>query len=182
MNMAMVFVCSALILFTKLIAKLLFANEFYNAWEFAPFLVVASLFTAVGVYLGPILAAQNKTKPMAKSAVYSAIVNIAFAAVLVYFMGIQGATIATMIASPVSYIIRHKALGFILNNKTHKCNIISWGLLVLQAVVAIYTDWYIIQAVIIAVMIIVYSKQIKTLIEKGLSVVKNIKNKIVYCR
>jgi O-antigen/teichoic acid export membrane protein len=175
MNMALVIACSVFILFNKFIAKILFANEFYGAWEFVPFLMVASVFNAATGYLGPILAAENKTKPMAKSAIYSAIVNIALSAVLVYFMGIQGATIATMIASPVSYFIRHKALGFILNNKVHKCNIISWGLLVLQAVVAIYTDWYIIQAVIIAVMIIVYSKQIKTLIEKGLSVVKNIK-------
>ncbi len=175
MNMALVIACSAFVLFNKFIAKLLFANEFYGAWEFVPFLMVASVFNAATGYLGPILAAENKTKPMAKSAIYSAVVNIALAAVLVYFMGIQGATIATMIASPVSYFIRHKALGFILNNKAHKCNIISWGLLVLQAVVAIYTDWYIIQAVIIAVMIIVYSKQIKLLVEAGLSVVKNIK-------
>jgi O-antigen/teichoic acid export membrane protein len=175
MNMALVIACSVFILFNKFIAKILFANEFYGAWEFVPFLMVASVFNAATGYLGPILAAENKTKPMAKSAIYSAIVNIALAAVLVYFMGIQGATIATMIASPVSYFIRHKALGFILNNKTHKCNIISWGLLVLQAVVAIYTDWYIVQAVIIAVMIIVYSKQIKLLAEAGLSVVKNIK-------
>lgn len=177
MNMAMVFVCSALILFTKLIAKLLFANEFYNAWEFAPFLVIASVFNAAGGYLGPILGAQNKTKPMAKSAIYGAVTNIVLSFVLVYFIGVQGAAIATMTSSLVIYLVRHKELDFILNNKSHKCNIISWVLIVLQAVVAIYTDWYVVQVVIIVVMVFIYNKQIRDLVKKGFNIIKNIKKK-----
>ena len=175
MNMAMVFVCSTLILFTKLIAKLLFANEFYNAWEFAPFLVVASVLNAAAGYLGPILAAQNNSKSMAKSAIYGAVTNIVLSFVLVYFIGVQGATIATMTSSLVIYLVRHKELGFILKNKSHKCNIISWILIILQSVVAIYTKWYIVQIAIILVMIIVYNKQIKSILEKTLSIVKKYK-------
>ena len=177
MNMAMVFVCSGLILFTKLIAKFLFANEFYSAWEFVPFLVVASVLNAAAGYLGPILAAQNNSKSMAKSAIYGAVVNIILSVAFVYLIGIQGAAIATMIASFVIYFVRHKELGFILKNKSHKCNIISWILIILQSVVAIYTKWYIVQIAIIIVMVIVYNKQVKNLLEKGLSIVKILKNK-----
>lgn len=176
-NMAMVFVCSGLILLTKIIAKFLFANEFYSAWEFVPFLVVASVFNAAAGYLGPILAAQNNSKSMAKSAIYGAVVNIILSVAFVYLIGIQGAAIATMIASFVIYFVRHKELGFILKNKSHKCNIISWILIILQSVVAIYTKWYIVQIAIILVIIIVYNKQIKSILEKALSIVKNIKKK-----
>ncbi len=176
-NMALVFICSGLILLTKIIAKLLFANEFYSAWEFVPFLVVASVFNAVAGYLGAILAAEKKSNSMAKAAIYGAIVNVIFSAVLVYFIGIQGAAIATMIASFIIYFIRHKELEFILKNKSHKYNIISWVLIVLQAVIAIYTNWYIVQVVIIFVIAIIYNKQIKSLFEKGLRIVKNIKKK-----
>lgn len=177
MNMAMVFVCSGLILLTKIIAKFLFANEFYSAWEFVPFLVVASVLNAAAGYLGPILAAQNNSKSMAKSAIYGAVVNIILSVAVVYLIGIQGAAIATMIASFVIYFVRHKELGFILKNKSHKCNIISWILIILQSIVAIYTKWYIVQIAIILVMIILYNKQIKSILEKVLSIVKNIKKK-----
>ncbi len=175
MNMAMIFVCSILILFAKVIAKILFANEFYSAWEFVPFLVVASVLNAAAGYLGPILAAQNNSKSMAKSAIYGAVVNIVLSVVLVYFIGIQGAAISTMVASFVIYFVRHKELGFILKNKSYKYNIISWVLIVLQAVVEIYTNWYVVQVVIILVMAIIYNKQIKSLLEKVLSVFKSIK-------
>lgn len=176
-NMCLVFVCSTLILFVKIIAKILFAKDFYNAWEFVPFLVIASVFNAAAGYLGAILAAEKKSNSMAKAAICGALVNIALSAILVYLMGVQGAAIATMIASFVIYFVRHKELGFILKNKSHKCNIISWILIILQSVVAIYTKWYIVQIAIIIVMIIVYNRQMKSILEKALSIVKKIKKK-----
>ncbi|MBO5857462.1 MAG: polysaccharide biosynthesis protein, partial [Clostridia bacterium] len=113
------------------------------------------------------------SKSMAKAAIYGAIVNVVFSVILVRFIGIQGAAIATMFASFVIYFIRHKELDFILKNKSYKCNIISWVLIALQSIVVIYTNWYIVQVVIIFVMIITFNKQIKILFEKAINIFKN---------
>ena len=176
-NMGLVFVCATLVLFVKIIAKILFAKDFYNAWEFVPFLVVASVFNAAAGYLGAILAAEKKSNSMAKAAIGGALVNIVLGAILVYLMGIQGAAIATMIASFVIYFVRHKELDFILKNKDHKSNIVAWVLIIFQSVIAIYTNWYIVQIAIILVIVIVYNKQIKSISEKTLSIVKKFKKK-----
>ena len=172
MNMAMVFICSVLILLTKCIAKVLFAKEFFGAWEYVPFLLVASVFNASSGYLGAILAAQNKSKSMAKSAIYGSLVNILLGIVLVYFIGIQGATIATMIASLVIYIIRHRELEFILFGKNYKYNLIAWILLVVQSIFAVYTDIYLVQMSILLGLVVVFRTYIYDLIKKVFSIIK----------
>ena len=93
------------------IAHILFAKDFYQAWVFVPFLLVSSMLNAASGYIGPILAAKKDSKSMAIAAFGGAGVNVVLNIALVYLMGIQGATIATVIASYIIYIIRKRATG-----------------------------------------------------------------------
>ena len=61
-NCALVLLCSLLIVGDKFIAGLLYANDFYQAWQYAPLLTVSVVFSCLcGVFEG-IFAAAKETK------------------------------------------------------------------------------------------------------------------------
>ena len=62
LNALMCVGCSFLILLTRPVARILYANDFYNAWQFVPFLLVSSMLNAASGYIGPILAARKDSK------------------------------------------------------------------------------------------------------------------------
>lgn len=107
-NFSMVVICSLLIIFSRLMARLLYAKEFYNAWVYVPLLLISVVFGAMAGYIGGIFAAVKDSKIYAKSTVVGAVVNIVLNIVLVYFMGAMGAAIATAFSYFVVWVIRLK--------------------------------------------------------------------------
>ena len=100
-NCGMTLVCSLLIVFNKPIAKILFANEFYSAWKYAPFLTESILFGSLSGLLGGIFSAAKNSKVFAKTTLIGASVNTILNYLLVKAWGPIGAAIATLI----SYVI-----------------------------------------------------------------------------
>lgn len=105
-NCTMVFACSVLIVFNKSIAGLIYAKEFYAAWRYVPFLIMATLFSALSGYVGGIFSAVKATKIFAQSAIAGAVVNIGLNLVLIPHMGAMGAAVATMISYWVAWQMR----------------------------------------------------------------------------
>lgn len=162
-NFLMCTACSVLILLTRPISNILFSNEFYIAWQYAPFLLVSTVLNSASGLLGPILSAQKNTKAMMWSAVFGAIVNIFANLLLVYLIGIQGATIATVICSWIIYVIRKKAVGEDIIIDDYKAILITWIMLCVQAVIEIYTLGYWLEVVVIAGLIMLNYKTLKSL-------------------
>ncbi len=171
MNMFICIICGGLIFLSKYIAYVLYAKDFFKAWEYVPFLIISSLFNAAAGYFGPLLAAKKNSVSMAKSAFYGAMANIVLDIILVEYMGIQGAALASAAASYVIYFIRRKAVAGFVNIK-HNWNIqASWGLLCVQAFASIQGVNIIIQLFLFVGVIMLYAAQLKLLlyklIEKG---------------
>ena len=140
-NMGMVIVCSILILFNKTIAYILFANDFYLAWQYAPFLMLAVVFNSLAVLLGGIFSAAKKSEVYAKTTMIGAVVNIVLGLILVFGMGVIGAAIATMIANIIVWLMRlketKKIIQFDINIKLH---IISYIILLIQVVIILFIE------------------------------------------
>ncbi|WP_121610654.1 lipopolysaccharide biosynthesis protein [Mesobacillus foraminis] len=126
---------SIYILFNKFIIGLLVANEFAIAWEFTPLLVIGVVFSALSSFVGICYTTSKKTKGAFISSSIAAITNIILNLLLIPYMGIQGACLATAISFLVMFIIR------ILDSKKYvilKFNIIrfiaSFVLLVVQLI------------------------------------------------
>lgn len=151
-NVIMCAACSWLILLTKPLAHMLYAKQFYAAWKFVPFLLISSVLNCVSGILGPILAAKKDSKAMAKSAVYGASVNLILNILFVYFIGAQGVTVATVIASYVIYQIRKVAVGKDIIIENYRYVIITWILLCIQASTEIYTDFWYVEILLMIVM------------------------------
>lgn len=156
--------CSILILFTKLIAQILFANEFYNAWYYAPFLMISVVFgSLIGVVDG-IFQAVKDSKTQSKAVIFGAIFNVIGNFILVYYIGPLGAAISTTLSYEVTWIISilcvRKYMSFKLRLKKHVC---SYLLLTLQAVlyVTISNNYilYLTQFSILIILILFYGKE-----------------------
>ena len=171
-NMIVSLGCMVLILFTRVFAKILYAKDFYQAWQYVPFLLISVVLNACSGMLGPILSAKMNSKAMATSAIYGAITNIVLNVILVYAIGIQGAAIATAISSLVIYICRRHAVGDDMNIHHRAKYVISWVIITLQAIVMIYTNYYWLQILLIAMYILISRKEIIGVIAKGKNIIK----------
>lgn len=163
-NFLMCAACSVLIILTRPLAHMLYANDFYVAWEYVPFLLISSVINCASGLLGPILSAKKDTKAMMWSAIIGVIFNAIFNIVLIYLIGIQGATIATMGSSLIIYLIRRYGANkdiVIYDNYW-----VTWILLIIEASVEICLGNYIIELIIIGIVLIINKNLILEVIDK----------------
>lgn len=175
-NFAMTLICSGLILSSRMMASVLYAKEFYVAWKYVPFLLMATLFGALSGYVGGIFTAVRDAKIFAKSSIIGAIINIVLNLLLVRIYGALGAAIATAVCYIVTWSIRlitvKKYISLHLNIRR---DIVTYFLLVIQSILLfVYKDTvvlYAIEALIVFMILVLHNKQIKLIIntfrEKG---------------
>ncbi len=158
LNVIMSCACAVLIILSKPLAHILYAKDFYAAWQYVPFLLISSVLNCASGFVGPILAAKKDSKSMALSAIYGACANIVLNILLVYLIGVQGATIATVISSYLIYYFRIRAVRNEFYVKEYWKVLITWGTLCMQALFEIYTQAWYAEIIIIVVLIIINKK------------------------
>lgn len=166
LNIVMCVGAAILILLTKPVAYILFANDFYSAWIYVPFLLLSSVFNASAGFIGPILSAQKDTKSMAKSAIYGASINIVLSIFLVYIIGGQGATIAVAVSSFITFYVRKQAIGDMIKSKEYKLVLFSWLILCVEALAEIYITSYLATGICLLIISGVYGKIIIRVAQK----------------
>lgn len=163
-----VMVSSVIILFIKVIAKILFSGEFYEAWKYAIILMVAVVFQALNGFLGIIYAASKKTKTIFITTILGAGTNIVLNILLIPSMGALGAAVATMISYMAVWITRlidsRKILPIRIN---YKVDIISYLLILVQCAVTYcsFRYWYIVSAVLCLALIFINRKVITFVVD-----------------
>ena len=127
--------CSGIILFIKVLSKLLFAKEFYHAWSFAAVLTFAALFQAMGGFLGILYSAAMETKQIFLTTVTGAITNVMLNILLIPFYGAMGASIATLVSYFLVWMIRLMASHKILPMN------IRWGRVTVSYICILLQIW-----------------------------------------
>ena len=166
-NCLLVLLCGVIIMFNKVLAKVLYAKEFYNAWKYAPFLTISIIFSAISGYAGGIFAALMKSELFAKCSGAGAIINIVLNMILVPFWGPLGAAIATTISFWVTYLVsvfylkRHMVIKIYLMRDN-----LSYGILMVQSVIMLIYQKGIfrellLQFTIIVILLFIYRDEIK---------------------
>lgn len=140
-NFCMTLVCSILIVFTKIMAKLLYAKDFYVAWQYVPFLLIAIVFGALSGYIGGIFAAVKDTKIFANTSIVGAVINIVLNVVLINIIGTIGAAIATAICYVVIWALRMiNVKRYITIHLNVKRDIMGYVILLIQSIMFYITD------------------------------------------
>lgn len=165
LNFFLVFIGSCLIAGDKILARFLFLKDFFNAWNLVPFLIISSILEFVAGFMGPILAARLDNKTLAKSTIYSSILNIGLNIILCLLMGAIGLTIATMLSSLFIYVYRRRVIGKLIAGY----DIIiytSWICLIFQAVMRIYSSVEILSWLPMVAILFLYKNQIRYVFNK----------------
>lgn len=176
-NCLMTLVCSAVIVADKPLASFLYANDFYAAWQYVPWLTLAILFGALVGFLEGIFIAVKDSKTPAKCTVAGAITNVALNFLLTPVFGALGAAVATAVCYLEIWIAR---LWFSRRYVRFRINlgrdIASYVLLVAQsaAVLAIGDDalMYGVAGAIFILIAVLYFKDIVPIVRKALSAAK----------
>ena len=169
-NVSMVLICSVLIVFTKVIAKILYANDFYSAWKYVPFLLISVVFGSLSGYLGGIFAAVKDSKSFAGSTVCGAVLNIILNFLLIHFWGALGAAVATAVSYVVVWAIRlYRAMGIIKLRTNLLKDIFSYLAITTQAILLLILKseqiTLFINSFILALILAANRKTLKSIIE-----------------
>lgn len=97
---------AGLVLILKPLMKILVAPNFYSAWEFVPFLMLAMIFSNLSGFLGSTYIAAKQTKKLFSTTVYGMIINIIFNAILIPLIGLNGAGLGGALGFLVVMVIR----------------------------------------------------------------------------
>lgn len=170
-NCVMVIVCSAIILLDKVLAKFLYAKDFYVAWKYVPWLTIAIVFGAMSGYIGGFFSAVKNSKIFAQSTVVGAISNIVLNLVMTPFMGALGAAIATAVCYFIVWVIRYwHSKKFIRLKINLKRNLITYVLLVAQSIVLLFEDGIVLYGAEIGMfltIVILYAGDLVSIAKKG---------------
>ena len=165
-NIIMIICCSFLILLTKILAKFLYSNEFYAAWEYMPFLMISIVFGALSGLLGGIFSAVKDTKTLGITTALGALINIILNVILIKFIGVIGAAIATAFSIFVVWLIRiFKISKYIKLNLNLKKDMIAYIILIVQATIFLIIKnnliLYAVEIILFIAEVVLYNSQIK---------------------
>mgnify|MGYP002624512982 CR=1 FL=1 len=173
-NCLMCLVCMLLIIASKLIAGFLYANDFYAAWQYVPFLLLSVVINAASGILGPVLTAKKNSRMLGLSSLIGAVVNIILNIILIYIMGAQGATVATAVSSFVIFESRRRATIHDVEYRDFLKMILWWGLIAVQAFAMIRYNHYWLQAAIILLSVIINWKTILDISKKSFRFISDV--------
>lgn len=165
-----------LLAFTKLIMKYMININFYLAWKYIPFLYIGTILSAFSSFYGTGYLSAKDTIGSFYTSVLGGIINIVLNFVLIPIIGIQGASISTMISFLVMWLVR-----LVQTKKYFRIYINSKCMISLSIITVFFTLFYFINNTVINVIMMILSLFIFYIYNKGLinKVTRVVMNKIV---
>lgn len=162
MNGGMVILCSCIMLVNIPLAKLLYSNDFFEAWRYVPPLLISVVLNAMAIFIGSIFTAVKDTKTLSISTIAGAVVNTICNFLFIHFWGAYGAALASLVGYAVVLIARHIILRKHIRIKIKwGRDIASYVVLLIQMVVAAYGVMTMpLQMIAVAAVALLYYKEI----------------------
>lgn len=173
-NCSLVLSCSVIIIFSRVLAKILYSNAFFSSWVFVPFLSISVVFGALAGYIGGIFSAVMDSSKFAKSAISGAIINTILNIVFVSAIGPLGAAISTAVSYFIVWVVRVKSVFKYIKIRINlKRDLFAYFILVVQSILLILTKkdsffLFFTQFVLFILLVVIFKKIIKKLIDKFL--------------
>ena len=138
------FICSLLILCNIPLAKILFSESFFPAWQYAPPLLIAAAFNQVSMSCQNILMGIGETGIIFRTSLIGALVNTTLNFTLIPSYGTYGAAVATVVGFFVVWILRYIEVGKYVRLKHHFIKeVASYALATLQMITAFYGNRFV---------------------------------------
>lgn len=170
-NCVLTLVCSVIIVADKALARFLYANDFYAAWQYVPWLTIAIIFGALSNYVGGFFTAVKDSRGFAQSSVAGAVTNVALNLVLVPLVGPMGAAVSTAICYVEVWVLRlWRSRRYIRLKINLKRDVTTYVLLCVQSValtnMANQVAMYALVVVLFVVIVALHSEEIARVAKK----------------
>lgn len=170
-----------LILSSKLIGSFLFRGEFQIAWVYTPIYLTALVINTQSSFSGSIISAGTNTKPLFTSTIAGAMLNLILDVILIKFIGLFGAGIATA----VSYIlIGTMRMRFVKKDFDLRIDYKRWisSIVVLCILTAtmIFSDiaiCYLVSALLVVLIVCIYRKMLVEIVDMLFNFIRSIVKK-----
>lgn len=140
--------CACLIAISPILCRLLFADQFYEAWRLVPFLLIGALASSMSGMLGPFFTAQYATRPLVISTGISGIVCIVSCIILVQFLGVRGVAIGSMMACLANWVWRVRdASAYVRISFNLKRTVLVYLVMFLQSVFLVVAPTYLMMGI-----------------------------------
>lgn len=163
-------VASALILFCRVITRILVSNAFYESWRYVPILIIATTYSCIVNFLASVYMAEKKSLMALLTASSGAVTNIVLNIILIPRFGANGAALATVCAFLVVFVTRGlNTRKYIKIDFKLPLMIIETIILLVQSTTMLFnqvdgTLLYVIEVALFVVMLFVNRKPIKELL------------------
>lgn len=174
MHFAMIALCSGIMIMNIPIAKILYANEFFEAWKFVPPLLIAVVFNAMALFIGSIFTAVKDTKTLSASTIIGALVNTVCNFIFIYFWGAYGAALATMLGYAVVLVMRHIILRkhVVLRLSWYR-DLLAYAMLLCQAVLSVWgIKMILLQVIPFVVILVLFRKEFSSVLGTVKQIIK----------
>lgn len=150
---------SLIIFLLKPVFKIWTAATYYEAWKCSWILLFAVMFTCFSSFWGSNLMAVKKTGSILKSAIIGGCTNILLNTILIPLYGLYGASIATLIGFLLMWIKRvYDGRNLFQIKINYPRFLISLSILLIQSLVLYCKQYYVLEAFLFGVMIVVNHK------------------------
>jgi len=154
-----------IVLLCKVAAKILLQNEFYDAWQYMPYLTVACIFEGITSFVAVIYIVKKKSVNSLICAVSGAAVNLILNLILINTKGAMGAAIATMLSyMAVYFVTTYRSRLLVGYREKLLFTAINTALLLTQGIITVSQVQYgiIFSAAIAVVIFVINGKQVYT--------------------
>ncbi len=97
---------SFLILFAKVITKIMVADSYYDSWQYIPLLSVATVYSCMVTFLGTVYIVNKKSVLSLATTAVGAAVNVSLSFILISYYGGNGAAFAMFASYFVVFLLR----------------------------------------------------------------------------
>ncbi len=149
---------SGLILFSKVITKILVSDAFYPSWRFIPFLLLSTVFSCMSTFLGSVYMVEKKSILNFITTGIGALVNVALSFFLIQTdLQANGAAVATFVSYLLVFLLRVVDTKRFLPMKFHFSRLVFNSVVLLaQAIIMILEirGWILFELLLTALMVI----------------------------
>lgn len=135
--------CLILNIFSRWLARILFAKAYFEAWTYVPILLVAAVFSSMAGFLTQIFTSAKKTLVLFESTVLGVVVNAILNYLFIKQFGTIGAAYGTLISFITVWLVRSISVQKIVKLKMNYLKLfISTTILIIHAIIICYIPQY----------------------------------------
>lgn len=109
-----------ILIFSKLLMKLLVSNNYFESWQYIPFLLLGIIYSSLSGFIGQYYIANGNTKGIFYTTVFGSIINTILTPILIVYLGLQGAGVATALSFLIMFLVR------LLNTRKFINTVVEW--------------------------------------------------------